>query len=255
MRCEDFRDRLIDITSADLLTQELEVQRHLASCPACRQVLERTRHTWALLGEVEIEEPDSQAMRARFRTNLEQRRNHATSYAVWRWVSQAAALVLALGVGVAAGRASTSGSADVAAVRQELQQVREMLTVSMMQQSAATERIRGVSATAQLPDATSDMAAALIDTLLRDDSVNVRLACVRALERFSNQPSVRDGVARAVTQEESPLVSVALIDFIVQEKNQRAVDALRTVAQDDARDMAVRDAAARALVRLTGGRL
>ena len=131
-----------------------------------------------------------------------------------------------------------------------------MLTLSLIRQSAATERIRGVSAAARIDDPPSEIVGALIATLGGDPSVNVRLACVRALERFSSQPAVREGVIHAVTREASPLVSMALIEFIVETRDQSAVDALRLVSRDMGRDEAVRDAATRGFERLLGeGRL
>ena len=141
-------------------------------------------------------------------------------------------------------------------MRQELRDVRQMLTLSLMQQAVASERIKGVTSAARMENPPSDVVSALVDTLLRDPSVNVRLACVRALERFSTQPAVRAGVAEAITREESALVSMALIDFIVEAMDDMAIDALRILSQDSERDEAVREKAAGAVERLvSGGRL
>jgi hypothetical protein len=85
--------------------------------------------------------------------------------------------------------------------------------------------------------------------------VNVRLASIRALERFNAQSTVRAGVVQAITREAEPLISIALIDFIVAAKDAMAVDALRLLSEDTGRESAVREAAARGVRLLTGGRI
>jgi hypothetical protein len=70
------------------------------------------------------------------------------------------------------------------------------------------------------------------------------------LERFDEDPSVRQGVVKALTAEQSPLVSIELIDFIVESNDKTAIDTLRELSVDSMREAAVRERAARALNRL-----
>ena len=255
MRCEDLRDQLLDMTSADLITADPRLRAHLETCEGCRREAERASRTWQLLTAIPEVEPDTDAMRARFAASLPARPARASGWAVP--VSVAAALILAASIGVLVGRQLPAREVDeVGAMRQELREVRQMLTLSLLQQGIASERIRGVSAAARMEDVREDVATAILDTLMHDPDVNVRLACIRALERISERPVVRSRVVEALVREESPLVTMALIDFVVEAMDDRAIDTLRQLSQDAARDGAVRESAAAGVERLLGrGRL
>ena len=258
MQCEDIRDRLIDVKAAGLVSRDPQVRMHLDTCEECRALVGRAKYAWHLLAAVPDPEPDSRAMRARFNEMMKSHERRPLFSFAWRPAYAALGIAVALATGTWMGRQFPDTRADDAgftAVRQELREVREMLTLSLMQQAVASERIKGVTSAARMEDPPSDVVTALIDTLLHDPSVNVRLACVRALERFNTQPAVRAGVTQAVTREESPLVSMALIDFIVEAMDDMAVDALRRLSEDAERDQAVRERASNAIERLGGGRL
>ncbi len=258
MRCTDIEDRLIDVTPGGLDSPDPAVRAHLEGCARCRASVERAQRAWTLLTAIPDVEPDSPAMRARFTATLQRHRlPRAVWWPRWRLAYGIGSVVVALAAGVAIGRqlpvGGRVGDADLGAMRRELGEVREMLTLSLLQQSAASERIKGVSAAARMDDPPTDVVSALLDILAHDTSVNVRLASLRALERFGGHEPVRHAVAAAVTREQSPLVSIALIDFIVEARDREAVEPLRHVSEDHGRDSAVREMAARAVERLTGG--
>ena len=269
MRCEDIQDRLIDVGAPGLVSAEPEVRRHLEICRDCRASVERATRAWTLLPAIPEAEADSHAMRTRFAATLaRQRRDSNTSrnavkafreagWRGWRPVYGVAAAIVALIAGASIGRQFPGGdvvdAGEFTAMRQELREVRAMLTLSLLQQSGASERIKGVSSAARMDDPRADVVSALLETLAHDPSVNVRLASIRALERFHERPPVRAAVVQAVTREQSPLVTIALIDFIVEAMDRGAIEPLRQLSRDAGRDDAVRDTAARAVERLLGG--
>ena len=128
----------------------------------------------------------------------------------------------------------------LAELRGELRGMREMLTLSLIQQQSATERLRGVSGSAQIDMPGNEILAALLDTLMHDPNVNVRLACVDALRKFSTQDQVRRGTIQALGEASFPLVQIALIDYMVETKDKSAVDALRRLSEDAMVNEAVR---------------
>lgn len=240
MHCDQARDRLLDS----------EVDTHLASCPACRADADRLRRMWSMLSALPNEEADSNALRRRFLAGPGARRPGPPG----RWLLRAAALLAAFGGGIAAGAwplGAPEQNTPVAELRRELGDVRALLTLSLLQQAAAAERLQGVRNAAALVDTRPEVASALLDALRRDSDVNVRLAAIRALTRVGAEPAVRDGVVAALDREESPLVSIALMDFVVAAPVPPAVTTLRRVASDHSRDEAVRDAAVTAINRLT----
>jgi len=266
MQCEDIRHRLIDITSEDLMSTAPEVREHLKECERCRHDLLRSRSVWTLLAKIPEETPDWSSMRVTVAESLEEYRPaiaQKTPHRTWldelaslwrRPAFPGATIVAALVIGVLVGRHSPGGgdvpSHELNAMRQELHDVREMLTLSLMQQTLASDRIKGASWAARTENPKPDVVATLLDVLLHDSNVNVRLACLRALEPLNEDPFVRRGVVKALTAEQSPLVSIELIDFIVESNDKTAIETLREVSVDSMRDAAVRVRAAQALNRL-----
>ena len=125
--------------------------------------------------------------------------------------------------------------------------MRQVLTLSLLQQQSASERLKGVSFTAQAEQPGNEVALALLDTLMHDPNVNVRLATIDALKRFAARENVRRGVIEALASQTSPLVQIALIDFVVETNGRDAADTLRRLSGDPMLDQAVRGRAARAL--------
>ena len=105
--------------------------------------------TWRMLGMIDAPRPDSERMRARLDAVIDavEHSHVATRPRMLRsYVLQglAAAAMLAIGVGIGwfarqpAGQAVTSGGSDIAAMRNEMRDLREMVSLSLMQQQSAS---------------------------------------------------------------------------------------------------------------------
>jgi len=223
------------------------------------------------LEDIPAPRPDAGAMRARFNQMLDAYSDGIAAAAApsrwagvndrvagwWpRWFSQPvaqaglAAAMLFVGVYVggmgrpAAPPSQPAAAADLVDLRRELHDMREMLTLSLMQQQSATERLRGVSGSSQIEQPGTEIVRALLDTLMHDPNVNVRLASVDALRRFAGQDVVQQATIAALGESSFPLVQIALIDFMVETKDKRALDALRRLSEDAMTNEAVRGRAA-----------
>jgi HEAT repeat protein/putative zinc finger protein len=271
MGCEEIRHRFADDLRHELPEADrAELRRHLVSCQACREEFESLEQVWSGLGDIPGERPDTGMMRARFDQMLD---GHAPGLAAarassggWKGINarlagwwpgwagqplvQAGFAAGMLVVGVCAGSlgrapaAPPQPAADLVELRQELHDMREMLTLSLMQQQSAGERLRGVSGSSQIEQPGTEIVRALLDTLMHDPNVNVRLASVDALRRFAGQDVVRQATIEALGESSFPLVQIALIDFMVETKDKRALDALRRLSEDAMTNEAVRGRAA-----------
>ena len=125
-------------------------------------------------------------------------------------------------------------------MRSEVHDLREMVSLSLMQQQSASSRIKGVSWTGQIDQPSDQIVASLLDTLMHDPNVNVRLATIDALERYASRDDVRRGTIRAVEGQTSPLVQIALIDFMVKTNEREGAPTLRRLAMDPQADGTVR---------------
>ena len=170
------------------------------------------------------------------------------------WVQFAGAAAL-LVLGVALGRFVTSTpspqpNSEIALLREELRDTRQMVTLSLLQQQSASERLKGVTTSSQLEQPSTEVVSALLETLKRDPNVNVRLASVDALRRFGNRDAVRKSVVEALPEQESPLVQIAMVDFILESAGPEARSVLQRLVEDMMLNQAVRDRAARGLQRV-----
>jgi hypothetical protein len=168
------------------------------------------------------------------------------------YAGAAAALLV---VGVLIGRewtpsAPAASSAELAELRGEVGHLREMVSLSLLRQQSASDRLRGVSWSAQIDSPSQDVVAALLDALMHDPNVNVRLATVEALGRFADEELVRRRAVEAVDQQPSPLVQIALIDFIVNANEREGAATLRRLAADPQVHESVRARAERGIQQL-----
>lgn len=278
MQCEDVATQLADYLAGTLPDEARDRMReHLGTCAVCRDEVEAMDDTWQMLGSVSAERPDSAAMRARLDATLvgyqhglgdrARRRpfDHAAGSAAWTrrllasWWQPRLALQMAsaagiLLVGVLAGRAvspsAPAADPQIAALRAELGDMRQMVSLSLLQQQSASERLKGVTFTNQLDDPGAEVVTALLDTLRHDANANVRLASIDALKRFAERDTVRRAAIDALPLQTSPLVQIALIDFVLENAGPESAAVLRRLSEDSMLDAAVRMRAAWGLERL-----
>jgi hypothetical protein len=264
MNCEQAKERLPDYLAGSIGGKaEQEIVAHLGICEVCRQDAE----AWAALGLMRAEQPGPElrerfdAMLAAYQQGVEagRARRPRFSFGAWleswwpqrpAWQFAVAMACLVLGLGV--GRYATQGPApggEMARLREEVHNTRQMVAVSLLQQQSATDRLRGVDWSYRLQQPDTQVLAALLDTVKHDDSVDVRLAAVDALRRYAAVPMVRQGLIGALRGKQSPLVQIALIDAIVELRARDAASVLEELKSDTAVNEAVRQRADWALQR------
>jgi hypothetical protein len=253
MNCEKIQDKFADYLTGDLDAVERQnVQGHLSACASCRKEIEDLTAVWTKLGVLPEEQP-SGALRHGFYAMLEdykarlegsgQLRRRSRAWAGWKeWVtfrrpSFAASfsiflLVAGLGAGWLLGGVG-GRSARLSALQREVQEVRQTAALSLLSQPSASDRLQGISYSAAVKNPSAKTLVALVDTLNTDSSPNVRLAAVEALYLFRNQAGVRECLVSSLAVQNSPLVQVALIDLLVEIREQRAGEALKALVKND----------------------
>ena len=107
--------------------------------------------------------------------------------------------------------------------------MRQLVALSLLQQQSASDRLRGVSYAYRVEPDDSQVLSALLTTVDHDSNVDVRLAAVDALKKFTNNPVGRNGLARALGKQDSPLVQIAILDEIVEVHDRSAAPAIQAL--------------------------
>lgn len=257
MRCEDIKKNFPDYLVGDLNQSAADdIQSHIADCSACREELEDLSAIWTKLGVLPEEHP-SNGLRDRFYGMLEEYKAEANRerplhhlkqffaslfyrFGTGRPVYQMALGLIPLFIGLSLGYILFSGRQN-ADLRREVQDMRQMLAVSLLDQRSPTERLRGVNLSYGLDNPDSRTIEALLDTLNNDPSVNVRLAAVDALYLFYDSPKVREGIIQSLTQQDSPFLQVALVDLLVSVQERQALESFKKLIAANELDPKVRE--------------
>jgi hypothetical protein len=255
MECQDATAHIADYLAGVLPPEQLEALRaHAAVCTACRAELAAAEETWEQLGRIPQVTPDLFRMQTRFDALLaDHQPSRGRRLRQIALASLAAAALLFIGIAIGrqtAAPALPATDAQIAALRGELGEMRQMVSLSLLQQQSAIARLQGVVFTREIDQPGGDVIAALLDTLAYDENVNVRLATIDALKRFMDRDLVRQRTLDALPRQTSPLVQIALIDFVVESAGAESVPALRALSESSTVEPAVRTRASEGLRRL-----
>ena len=239
MDCHQIEKLLPDYLQEVLnATDSQAVGLHLRECAACREEVE----LWNALGTVPQERP-SPMLRRQFEMMLdayqygrhaEPRHSHFAWPASLRVFAPTAAALALLVIGFLGGMyldRSRTNSEDIASLHRELASTRQLVALSMLQQQSASDRLQGVSWSTRIDTADPQIKDALLHTLRFDSSVDVRLAALDALRRYTDQAPVRNIIEDSFRNQGSPLVQIALVDFMVEQRDRAALQKLRQFAQ------------------------
>ena len=108
----------------------------------------------------------------------------------------------------------------------EIDQVRAQLVMSLADQPYAGKRLQAISEVNKLNNATDQVIQALFKMLNTDSNVNVRLAAVTSLSNYVESAIVREGLVMSITQQESPMVQIALADLMVTLQEQESINSM-----------------------------
>ncbi len=138
--------------------------------------------------------------------------------------------------------AESAATRDAALVqlRDEVSSLKQLVTLSLLQQQSASERLRGVESSQDLERPDARVLSALLRALDSDVNVNVRLAAVDALQQFARNDVVKKGLVDSLPRQSSPLVQIELINLMVRLKAPESVPALKALLQNSATNETVR---------------
>jgi HEAT repeat protein len=168
------------------------------------------------------------------------------------WRVAAALVILGSGIGIGAALKSRpapeiSTNETLVALRQEVKEMKEEVMLNMIDDESASQRIKAVSYAEDMPSPNQQVIDVLVNTLNRDKNVNVRLAALYSLQRFSDRRAVRDSLVNSLRNQTEPIIQVVLINLLAEKRDARAIAPIRDIMTDKKTLKEVKDAAQRSL--------
>jgi hypothetical protein len=144
-------------------------------------------------------------------------------------------LVAGIGIGYWARQALVieANPADMARLTREVTDLKEMMMLSLLEKESATDRLKAVSLSQEMDQASQKVTRALIETLNNDGNVNVRLAALEALAPYAQAPLVREALVRSIARQDSPLVQVSLAELMAGLQVKSSVKEFEKIIKDD----------------------
>jgi hypothetical protein len=269
MNCQRVKELFADYLVGRLdANAQAEVDSHLTMCGSCREDTRSLQTVWTKLALLPEEQP-SPTFDARFHALLEAYRQgmklaerDASRPVTLRdllarvWprppALQFALAVVLFAAGLLLGpwltpdrqnHATDNGINDrtLAQLRDEVSSMKRLVTLSLLQQQSASDRLRGVEWSYRLAQPDAQVLSALLRALDSDPNVNVRLAAVDALHQFGTDGTVRKGLLRSLSAQRSPLVQFELINLMVELEEKESVSVLKELSQRSDLDPTVRE--------------
>jgi hypothetical protein len=238
MKCENYKEQMMQWVNNQLTgIDKIAFDNHLSHCEACQQELQMTQQVWDKMGQMPVPEP-SDSMRVRFTAMLDTYKETEKTNAFTRiinnlrqrWVLRPAFQVAYSFLLVVAGLGIGYWIMHKEA-RPEVQEMKQMLMLSLLENPSASERIRAISYTSEINKVNKPVTDALFTTLNNDPNVNVRLMTLEALAGYAKDPAVREGLIRSIIQQDSPLLQSAIADVMVKLQERRSVAPLKQLLQ------------------------
>ncbi|GAB4244450.1 MAG: hypothetical protein Tsb0034_22680 [Ekhidna sp.] len=221
--------------------QQDELNAYLKAHPELKTELQEMEQTWELFSEITRPEPSAgmdarfEGMMAAYTEKQRETRPNALDWIVAQmtrsWQVGLASLIMGLFVGWWM-LPSQNQKDDIAQLSSEIQGMKEMMMLTLIEQPKAQERIRAVNMAAELPKADEKVINALITTLNNDENVNVRIAALESLVRYVDRPEVRQALVDALREQESPLVLIEIANVLVQLQEKSSLETMEKVKED-----------------------
>jgi HEAT repeat protein len=144
----------------------------------------------------------------------------------------------------------TGENSQVSAIRNDLNEMKQLVALSQLQNKSASDRIMATYEFKKLDSASDEILDALIYTFQNDDNPNVKNAAAEALFKFGNRDKVRKAFIHGLTTQSDPLLQINLIEMLVGLNEKRALPKLQQMMEQENQMKVVKQKAAEGIGRL-----
>jgi len=205
---------------------------HLSSCKDCQSLEQELKEMLKLMAE-SPEEETPEHVRWSIDAAIKEEKGNMPNGAYFGWLQVAASIAILL-VGFWLGKSNSGHEEQIAALQNQVEELREVTLTSALRTHTASERILAVNQIEETSIKSSDrLIRTLIETVNTDESANVRYEAIQALEKFSGNQFVREELVKSLDLQDDPLIQIALIRLLVDAKEKSAVESLKKMIDSE----------------------
>jgi hypothetical protein len=119
--------------------------------------------------------------------------------------------------------------------------LREKYVLTLLEQPSVNKRLQGIGEASKISHADISIINALFQTLNHDPNVNVRLASIKSLSKYTDNALVREGLVESILMQHSPIVQVTLANLMVELQEKNSVEPFRILISKEDLDSSVRE--------------
>lgn len=242
MKCAEVENYITDYIDGNLdKDTRNDIEKHLTTCSNCREVEKQYREMLQVISDTPEEEP-APSLRSDFykmlqretgKMNDTEKRIVPKKYLfLFGRIAAGLALLIAgtfIGMLIQKGFQKDKNAGQIADLQSEVKSMKEMMMHTMLKEESPSQRIKAVNIADQIPGDDPGVIKALIHTMNTDKNMNVRLAAVYSLEKFADNPVVKDSLLTSLRKQTDPVVQVVLMNILVKNKDSRAVGPMRAI--------------------------
>jgi len=244
MKCREVEDLLHGYYAGDLSGPDAHaVEQHLTGCSTCSKRSLELEKIYRLTGDLPGMEPPASLMdfnadiaKNGNRIDIERRREfNLPRRNILLIAAGTAAAVILFFAGFLSGRNLASvrlENEQIAALQEEVRETKNLMIVNMLKQESASRRLMAVNYADNLDLLMPETMDALLHSLNNDKNVNVRLATLGTLARYSYDQQIRTELLKAFEKESEPLIQINMIHLMVLLNEKSSAETLKRLADD-----------------------
>ena len=138
-------------------------------------------------------------------------------------------------IGIVGGRVFSSKSyqGELNQLSTQMADMKEMMMMSMLEEQSASRRLQGLQISSDLVSENQQITDAMFVTLNNDESTNVRLAALTILASYADDPEIRAGLINSITEQESPIMQVALAELMAELQEPQAKQEFQSILEGE----------------------
>lgn len=205
------------------LNEMMAFEGKFASADAPEPSKELTKNFYAMLGE------EKAKLRTPKTVSFQEGLNQLLSTMFGKMAFGLAVLVL----GIVGGRllSSQNYKGELNLLSNEMADMKEMMMMSMLEERSASKRLQGLQISSDLVSENQKITEAMFVTLNNDESTNVRLAALTILAAYADDPEIRAGLVNSITEQESPVMQVALAELMAELQEPKAKEEFQSILE------------------------